>query len=147
MSGSLDLLISGALPSAAPTFHKDVLPILQRNCQECHRPGEAAPMSLLTYDQVRPWAKAIKQTTALKKMPPWFAEPGIGKFHNERRLTDQELATLAAWADAGAPVGDANHAPKPVTFIEGWSIGKPDLVVEMPQAVDVPANGTSSTPT
>lgn len=127
---------------AAPTFHKDVLPILQRHCQECHRPGETAPMSLLTYDQVRPWAKAIKQTTALKKMPPWLADPGIGKFHNERRLTPQELATLAAWADAGAPAGEASDAPKPVVFTEGWSIGQPDLILEMPQAVDVPASGT-----
>lgn len=128
--------------SAAPTFHKDVLPVLQRHCQECHRPGETAPMSLLTYDQVRPWVKAIKQTTALKKMPPWFADTGIGKFHNERRLTSQELATLAAWADAGAPAGEASDAPAPVVFTEGWSIGQPDLILEMPQAVDVPASGT-----
>lgn len=128
--------------AAAPTFHKDIQPILQRSCQECHRPGEAGPMSLLTYDQVRPWAKAIKQTVALKKMPPWFAEPGIGKFHNERKLTDSEIATFASWADAGGPSGNVNEAPKAKQWIEGWNIGTPDLVIDMPQAVEVPAAGT-----
>jgi hypothetical protein len=137
------LFLSAATAAAAvPTFHKDVLPVLQRQCQSCHRPGEAAPMAFLTYEQTRPWAKAIKQAVNLKKMPPWFAEPGIGKFHNDRTLSDAERATLAGWADAGAPAGNPAEAPKPLNWLDGWSIGKPDLVFEMPHAVDVPATGT-----
>ncbi|MCX6591638.1 MAG: thiol-disulfide isomerase [Acidobacteria bacterium] len=141
----LAAMISGCTPmllAAVPTFHKDVLPILQRNCQECHRAGEAAPMALTTYDQVRPWAKAIKASVSSKKMPPWFAEEGVGKFHNERKLTPVELATLTAWADGGAPAGNPKEAPAPAKFVTGWSIGQPDLVIEMPQAVEVPAAGT-----
>src|ERR1700749_3110719 len=94
---------SAAAIPATPTFNKDVLPILQKNCQTCHRPGEVAPMSLLTYTDARPWAKAIKAATATRVMPPWFADPKVGHFSNERRLTDQEIATVAAWADNGAP--------------------------------------------
>ena len=94
------------------TFHKDVLPILQKNCQECHRPGEVAPMSLLTYDDARPWAKAIKAAVVTQKMPPWFADPKFGHFANDRRLSDaDEIATLTAWADNGAPEGDAKDKP------------------------------------
>jgi hypothetical protein len=81
--------------AAPPTFNKDVLPILQKDCQACHRPGEVAPMSLLTYSDARPWAKAIKAATATKIMPPWFADPKIGHFSNERRLSAAEIATIA----------------------------------------------------
>ena len=138
------MLAGAALARAAavPTFHKDVLPILQRHCQECHRVGEAAPMALVTYDQVRPWAKAIKQSVVSRKMPPWFAEAGVGRFHNERKLSPAELATLTAWADGGAPAGNPKEAPAPAQFVTGWTIGQPDLVLEMPQAVEVPAAGT-----
>lgn len=124
------------------TFHKDVLPVLQRNCQSCHRPGEAAPMSFLTYKETRPWAKAIKAAVAVKKMPPWFADPNHGKFQNERRLSDSELQTLVAWADSGAPEGKASDAPPPVRFVEGWNIPQPDKVYEMPEPFEVPATGT-----
>lgn len=126
----------------APTFHKDVLPVLQKNCQGCHRPGEAAPMSFLTYQQTRPWAKAIKEAVASKKMPPWFADPHTGKWANDRRLAQAEIDTLTAWADSGAKEGNPKHAPKPVAWVEGWSIGKPDLVVEMPAEFEVAAAGT-----
>lgn len=142
MFGSLLAIAVAAQAATTPTFHKDVAPILQRNCQGCHRPGEAAPMSLLTYDQVRPWAKAIKQSVTLRKMPPWFAESGIGKFHNERRLSDRDIATLTAWADSGAPAGDSKDAPKPLVFTDGWEVGKPDVVFEMAKAVEIPAQGT-----
>jgi len=133
--------------SAAPvpkevTFHKDVEPLLQARCQTCHRPGEAAPMSLLTYKDARPWAKAIKEAVVVKKMPPWFAAPDHGQFENDRRLSQAEIDTLAAWADGGAREGDIKDAPKPVTFAEGWAMGKPDLVLEMPEAYEVPATGT-----
>ncbi|MEO8028427.1 MAG: cytochrome c, partial [Bryobacteraceae bacterium] len=128
--------------STPPTFYKDVLPVLQKNCQTCHRPGEAAPMSLLTYEQSRPWAKAIRTAVLQRSMPPWFADPAFGKFHNERRLNDAEIQTLTAWADAGAPAGKSKDAPKPVEFLEGWNIGKPDAVFEMAESFEVPASGT-----
>jgi hypothetical protein len=138
--GSL-LAAANLAASDSPTFYKDVLPILQANCQGCHRPGEVAPMSLLTYESSRPWAKAIKAAVMKKQMPPWFAEPGYGHFENERRLSDQAIATLASWADSGAPAGAEKDAPAPLTFENGWNI-KPDIVVEMPKPFDVPARGT-----
>jgi len=139
-------IFAAGLQAANPekvTFHKDVAPVLQRNCQSCHRPGEAAPMSLLTYREARPWAKAIKQAVASKKMPPWFAEAGFGqKFHNDPTMTAAEIASLAAWADQGAPEGNPKDSPAPLAFADGWRIGKPDRVFEMPQAFSVPASGT-----
>lgn len=127
--------------SAAPTFHKDVEPILQEHCQECHRPGEIAPMSLLSYDQARPWAKAIKQAVLTNQMPPWPADPHYGKFSNDRSLTKDQIDTLVAWADANAPEGNKADAPKPRTWVEGWNIGKPDAELEMPAPIDIPATG------
>ena len=124
-----------------PTFYNDVLPILQANCQGCHRPGEVAPMSLLTYEQTRPWARGIKAAVASRQMPPWFADPNFGHFANERRLVEREIATLSAWADGGAPAGNAADAPPALTFHDGWNI-KPDIVVEMPKAFELPARGT-----
>src|SRR5690242_4482904 len=104
------------------TFNKDVQPILQKRCQECHRPGEIAPFSLLSYKDARPWAKAIKEDVVTRKMPPWFADPKYGHFSNDRSLTKQELDTLVAWVDGGAKEGDLKDAPKPLTFVEGWNI-------------------------
>ena len=117
------LLLSATVIAAdAPvTFNKDVLPIVQRNCQVCHRPGEIGPMSFLTYETTRPWAKAIKVAVTSRKMPPWFADPAFGHFSNERRLTDSEIATLVAWADAGAPEGEASDKPAPVNFTNAWN--------------------------
>src|SRR6266849_3782895 len=91
--------------SSSVTFHKDVLPILQRNCQGCHRPGQIAPMSFLTYENVRPWAKAMKTAVATRKMPPWFADPKYGHFANDRALKQSEIDTIVAWADGGAKEG------------------------------------------
>jgi hypothetical protein len=125
----------------APTFYKDVVPVLQANCQTCHRPGEVAPMSLITYEQARPWARAIKSAVVSKKMPPWFADPAFGHFANERRLSGRDIDLLSAWADAGAPAGDEKDAPAPLTFENGWNI-KPDIVVEMPRPFELPARGT-----
>jgi hypothetical protein len=140
---SLLTFSAGAAMKPAPvTFYKDVLPILQKNCQECHRAGEAAPMALLTYEEVRPWAKAIKVSVLAKKMPPWFADPAYGTFHNERTLRPDEIAKIVAWVDKGAPAGDPREGPPMKQWTEGWSIGKPDLVVEMPQPYEVPASGT-----
>ncbi len=123
------------------TFNKDVLPVLQKNCQNCHRPGEVAPMSFLTYQDARPWAKAIKAAVVTKKMPPWFADPQYGHFQNERRLTEAEINTVSSWADNGAPEGDAKDKPAPVKFIEGWNI-QPDVVIGMQRPYEVPATGT-----
>jgi hypothetical protein len=124
-----------------PTFYRDVLPILQKNCQTCHRPGEIAPMSLLTYEQTRPWARAIKVAVAAKKMPPWFADPNYGHFENERRLSSRDIETINAWVDAGAAAGRESDAPPPLRFADGWNI-TPDAVVEMSKPFQLPASGT-----
>src|SRR5580658_8354627 len=117
--------IAALAANAAPaTFNKDVLPILQKHCQECHRPGEMAPMSLLGYTEARPWAKAIKAAVVTEKMPPWFAE--VGHFANDRRLSKAEIETLVSWADNGALEGDKKDAPPPLTFHDGWNI-QPDM--------------------
>jgi peroxiredoxin len=112
----------------AVTYHRDVLPILQKHCQSCHRPGEVAPFSLMTYKQAVNWADDIKTFTQNRTMPPWKLAQGM-LFHNERHLADADIKTLAAWVDAGCPGGDANDAPPPVKFPEGWSLGTPDLVL------------------
>src|SRR5262252_9772018 len=127
--------------AVAVTFNKQVLPILQKNCQACHRPGEIAPMSFLTYQEVRPWAKAIKVAVVKRQMPPWFADPAYGHFANDKRLTDADVATLSAWVDGGSLEGDAKDKPAPVAFHDGWNI-EPDMIVEMPKAFNVPATGT-----
>jgi len=135
------LLISCVAAVAAPMFHKDVEPILQQHCQECHRPGEIAPMPLLTYQQARPWAAAIKSAVLKGSMPPWPADPKFGHFANDRSLTKEQIDTLVAWADAKAPEGNQSDAPPARTWIEGWNIGKPDAVIEMPKPFHVPASG------
>jgi len=138
---SIAVLTVASAFAATPTFNKDVLPILQKDCQACHRPGEVAPMSLLTYSDARPWAKAMKAAVSSRVMPPWFADPAVGHFANERRLSDSEIATVVAWADNGAPEGDEADAPPPVKFQDGWNV-KPDVIVQMPNVFHVPAKGT-----
>ena len=126
--------------SSAVTFSKDVLPILQKNCQSCHRPGQVAPMSLVTYQEARPWAKAMKAAVAMRKMPPWFADPKYGHFDNDRSLKQSDIDTLARWADTGAAEGDPKDAPAPVQWPKGgWGI-QPEVVMDLP-AHDVPAKG------
>src|SRR5688572_5679972 len=122
------------------TFTKDIAPILQRSCQRCHRPGSVAPMSLLTYEEARPYARAMKQRTALRDapwsrgvMPPWHLERNIGiqKFKDDTSLSDEEVAMFATWADNGAPQGNPADMPPPLTFAGDaeWALGKPDLIV------------------
>ena len=123
------------------TFNRDVLPILQKNCQSCHRPGEIAPMSFLTYKDARPWARAIKAAVTSRQMPPWFASEGDGPFANDKRLSAGEIATLSAWADGGAVEGDEKDRPSAVSFVDGWSL-TPEMIIEMPQDVPVQATGT-----
>src|SRR5579864_5519060 len=107
--------LSAADPTSdfSATFNKDVLPILQRDCQSCHRPGQMAPMSFLTYQGTRPWAKAMKAAVATKKMPPWSADSQYGPYLNDRSLKRSEIETIAKWADSGAPEGDSKDAPAP----------------------------------
>jgi hypothetical protein len=123
------------------TFNRDVLPILQKNCQVCHRPGEIAPMSFLNYQDARPWAKSIKAAVIARQMPPWFADEGYGHFKNDRRLSDAEIRAISDWADNGSVEGDAKDKPAPVNFEDGWNI-KPDMIIEMPKDFNVPATGT-----
>jgi hypothetical protein len=126
---------------APPTFYRDVLPILQDHCQRCHRLGEIGPMPLVTYKQVRFQARKIAQKVRTKQMPPWFADPCCGHFSDDPSLTQQQIDTLVAWAEASAPEGDPRDAPPPPNFIEGWNIPKPDQVLAMPKAVAIPAEG------
>ena len=146
MKALLLLLLSGAaLYAGTPstvTFYRDVLPVLQERCQGCHRPGEVGPMAFGAYDQTRPWAKAIKQAVLLGKMPPWYADTPPGRFHNDPRLSRQEIAKLVAWSDAGAPAGDPKDAPRPLTFPQGWTIDQPDAVFQVPTPFQIPATGT-----
>ena len=125
-----------------PTFTKDVAPILLKNCAGCHRPGEIAPMSLLTYEEARPWAKAIRDEVGDGTMPPWHADAPHGTFLNERGLTADEKAVLVKWANGGAPKGDPKDMPPVPAFPEGWAAGKPDLVFEMAEPYKLPADGT-----
>ena len=136
------ILMSGTSQSAVPTFSKDVAAILYKNCASCHRPGEIAPMSLLTYENARPWARAIREQVALGNMPPWHAAAPRGTFSNDRRLSDQDKDTLIRWADAGAPKGDPKDLPPVPKFVDGWEIGTPDAVISMPKEFEVPASGT-----
>ncbi len=134
------LLAAGAAMAAdspAVTFHKDIEPILQRNCQSCHRPGQIAPMSFLNYQSVRPWAKAMKAATLARKMPPWFADPAYGHFSNDHSLAQAEIELIAKWADSGAPEGEAKDAPAPKQWPDGWAI-QPDVIIDGP-VTDVPA--------
>jgi len=126
--------------SADPTFNKDVLPILQKNCQTCHRPGQIAPMSFLTYESTRPYAKAMKAATAARKMPPWFASSNYVHIKNDPTLKQSDIDTIAKWVDAGAPEGDLKDAPPAIHWPEnGWHI-KPDMIIDGPE-FNVPAKG------
>jgi hypothetical protein len=128
---------------AAPTFAKDVAPIMFAKCANCHRAGEVAPMSLLSYQEARPWARAIKAKVASREMPPWGANPALSlPMRNDVSLSDKEIATLVAWADAGAPRGNDADLPPAPTFVEGWTYGRePDVVLEMPVEFEIPAEG------
>jgi hypothetical protein len=127
--------------SVAPSFSKDVAPILYRRCTSCHRPGENAPMSLLTYEEARPFARAIRRMVTSREMPPWFAAPLARRFRNERRLTDDEIDVIARWVNAGAIEGRRSDLPPPPAVTEGWAIGTPDAVLTMPEPYQVPADG------
>ena len=143
---SVVLTAHGATIEQAPsagqvTFTKDVAPILQRSCQNCHRPDSIAPMSLINYEDARPWARSIKQRVEQRSMPPWHVDRNVGirKFKDDPSLTDQEIATLTAWVDSGAPRGNPADMPPPKKFDDSdkWHIGIPDLIVSMPRSFEV----------
>ena len=142
LAGMVALAVAAAAAdqSSPASFSKDVLPILQKNCQTCHRPGQVAPMSLIGYKETRPWAKAIKAAVTARKMPPWFADPKYGHFTNDRSLKQSDIDTLVKWADTGAPEGDPIDAPAPITWPSGgWNV-TPDVVMDLPPH-EVPAKG------
>jgi hypothetical protein len=124
------------------TFSKNVAPILNKSCSECHRPGEAAPFSTLTYASVRPWARAIRERVLLQSMPPWHADPHYGVWANDRRLSQAEIDTIIGWVDGGAKEGDPKDLPPAPQYADGWTIGKPDIVISMPAPFRLEATGS-----
>lgn len=129
------------LPGAPVTFSETIAPIVYRNCVTCHRPGEAAPFSLITYEDVKKRAALIATVTKSRYMPPWHAAHGYGAFAEERRLTDAQIQAIRDWVSQGTPPGDPAHMPKLPQFPQGWHLGKPDLILEMPAGFDLPASG------
>jgi hypothetical protein len=135
------LLVPLAAPSAPISFNHDVAPIIYHNCSPCHRPGEAAPFSLLSYQDVNKKSKMIAKVTASHVMPPWRAEPASYAYRDERRLSDKEIATIQDWVKEGVAEGESAQKPEPPKFSSGWMLGQPDMVVQMPAAYHVPADG------
>jgi len=129
--------------TSPPTFAADIAPIVYDHCATCHRPGQAAPFSLLSYDDVKRRGTLIVNATSRRYMPPWHATPapGFPEFRDDRRLADADITTLKAWVDAGTPAGDLTKAPTPPVFPDGWALGKPDIEVSYPVAIEVPADG------
>lgn len=147
-SGHLAAATGGAVEQYAtrpaggvPTFSKDVAPILYTNCVGCHRPGEIGPMSLISYKDVRPWAKSIRDEIDDGTMPPWHADPKHGKFANDRSLSAEERDVIVRWANGGAPEGNPADLPEVPKFTEGWQLGEPDAVFQLPVEYQVPADG------
>ncbi|HUP60524.1 MAG TPA: ascorbate-dependent monooxygenase [Thermoanaerobaculia bacterium] len=128
---------------AGPTFSKEVVRILQDNCQTCHHEGDIAPFPLVTYEDAKPYAQLIKLMTATRRMPPWKPAEGCGTFMDERKLTQQEIDTIGKWADAGAPEGNRAELPAPIDFSSGWALGQPDLILSNAEAY-TPPEGTDT---
>ena len=141
LAALLGLPSAAAAADAPVTFTKDVAPILYKSCVECHRPTMFAPMSLMTFDDARPWARAIKQRVTARTMPPWGADPAHGTFKNDPRLADGDIETIAKWVDAGAPKGEDADLPAAPTFVDGWTIGQPDAIFTMDEEFTIPATG------
>src|ERR1700730_15894706 len=131
MTKALSLVfLATSLAAAAPTFSKDVAPILYQRCVQCHRPNDIAPMSLLDYKSARPWAKSIREAVLARKMPPLFADPHYGSFANDARLSTRDIETIKAWVDGGALEGNSRDLPAAPVVVEGWRQGKPDIVID-----------------
>ncbi|HEY9607387.1 MAG TPA: hypothetical protein V6C85_37730 [Allocoleopsis sp.] len=138
---ALSAQVAGNERPATVTYTKNIAPILFQNCATCHRPGQIAPFSLLTYKDAAEHAKQLASATTSRYMPPWKPEPGYGSFQNERRLTEQDIALIQQWAETGAVEGNPSDLPLTPKFAEGWQLGKPDLIVKMPQAYTLQAEG------
>jgi len=123
------------------TYNKDIAPIIYKNCSSCHRAGEVAPFSLLTYEDAVKHAKQLEVVTQSRYMPPWKPEAGFGEFQDTRHLSDAEIALIKRWVDGGAPEGKASDLPKSPAFVEGWQLGQPDLVLKMPESYTLHAEG------
>lgn len=135
------LLVPFVAQSASVTFNRDIAPIIYQNCSSCHRPGEATPFSLLSYHDVTRKAGTIAKVTRLRVMPPWKPAPSSYPFLDDRRLSDDQIALIQDWVRLGMPEGNSAEKPEPPKFDSGWALGKPDLIVEMPVAFHVPADG------
>lgn len=140
-AGAVCAVPASAQQTAAPTYSKEIAPILYANCTSCHRAGEIAPMSLITYKEARPWAKAIATRVANGTMPPWHADPAHGTFSNARMLSELQKQTIARWVAAGAPEGNAADLPAAPVYADGWNIGQPDVVLSMQEDYPIPATG------
>ena len=140
-SNQARVAVAAAAPAAGPTFTRDVAPILFNNCASCHRTGEMAPMPLTSFDEVRPWAKAIRKAVTSREMPPWGADPGHSEFANDPSLSAAQIKTTADWVDAGATEGDRKDLPALPKFTDSWKIGTPDVVLSMPSVYDIPSGG------
>ena len=142
--------LAGAVENDAVTFTRDVAPIFAESCMTCHRPGEIAPMSLLSYQESRPWARSIKREVMSGAMPPWHADPAYGKFSNDRRLSEKDVQTIVDWVDAGAPRGNPEDLPELPEFLDGWQLspllGPPDAIFQMEEEFVVPASGPDLNP-
>src|SRR5438105_4237095 len=130
-----------AAPAAPATFSRDVAPILYARCTECHRRGEIAPMSLVTYEEARPYARSMRRMVVERRMPPWFADPHVGTFSNDAALTDREIEVVTRWVDGGAPQGDPADLPVMPRYADGWRIGAPDLVLTVAEPFTIPPSG------
>jgi mono/diheme cytochrome c family protein len=144
--GCLVLAVAGSnaassAGNAPVTFSKDIAPILYKSCVGCHRPGEIAPMSLISYKEVRPWAKAIREKVATRQMPPWHPDPQFGKWENDLRLSQKEVDAVVSWVDSGAAEGNPKDLPAMPKLTSGWQIGEPDMIFQMPTEFTVPAEG------
>jgi peroxiredoxin len=139
VAGCLIARVTAPKADGTITFTKHVARILQKNCQECHRPGQIGPMPLLSYEDAAGWSAMIQEVVQERRMPPWYADPKFGKFSNDRRLKKEDYDTLLAWIAAGCPKGDPKDMPPPRSWPEGWQIGKPDLILRMPEPYAVPA--------
>src|SRR5262249_44516401 len=131
------------VPSGNPTFAVDIAPIIYDHCMACHRPGQAGPFPLTSYEEVKKRGELIVRATGKRFMPPWHAASaeGFPEFRDDRRLSDQQIATLRDWVSVGMPAGDLSRAPKPPTFAEGWPLGRPDIELSFDREIDVPADG------
>ncbi len=137
----LPLAAQNATAVTSLTFNRDIAPIIYRHCSECHRPGEAAPFPLLSYQDVSKKCRTIAKVLATRTMPPWKPEPGDYRYRDERRLTDEQIALVQSWIQGGMAEGNASEKPEPPKFLSGWRLGQPDLILEMPASYHVPAEG------